>query len=79
MGTVSGMYVFSGRGPNLKIKVIPKGIVKPILKSEFTPAGINQTRHRILIDIGIQLQIIMPSKGRAQRYPLAMSWLKLLL
>lgn len=71
MGTVSGMYVFSGRGPNLKIKVIPKGIVKTNLKSEFTPAGINQTRHRILIDIGIQLQIIMPSKRESTEVSLS--------
>lgn len=63
LGTVSGMYIFSGRGPNLKIKIIPKGNVKTNLKSEFTPAGINQTRHRILIDITVQLLIVMPSKS----------------
>ncbi|HHX58006.1 MAG TPA: sporulation protein YunB, partial [Clostridiales bacterium] len=47
----------------LKIKIIPKGNVKTNLKSEFTPAGINQTRHRILIDITVQLLIVMPSKS----------------
>ncbi|NLK71123.1 MAG: sporulation protein YunB [Clostridiales bacterium] len=65
IGTVSGMYVFSGRGPNLKIKVIPKGNVRTNLKSEFTSAGINQTRHRILIEITVQLNIIMPSKSES--------------
>jgi len=60
VGSVSGVNLFSGKGPKLKVKVIPIGDVSTTLRSEFTSAGINQTRHRIIVDVSVDITTIMP-------------------
>lgn len=51
LGSLSGSYLLSGRGPKVKIKICPTGDATVTLKSSFDSAGINQTRHRIYAEI----------------------------
>lgn len=51
LGSLSGSYLLSGRGPEVKIKICPAGDASVKLKSSFDSAGINQTRHRIYAEI----------------------------
>lgn len=51
LGSLSGSYLLSGRGPEVKIKICPVGDASVKLRSSFDSAGINQTRHRIYAEI----------------------------
>lgn len=60
LGTISGIQIFYGKGPEIKIFVSPRGYVQTNLISEFSSAGINQTLHRILIEISVDISAIIP-------------------
>lgn len=60
LGTVTGLHMFYGQGPEIPIKVQPAGYVETTLISEFSDAGINQTLHRIIIKISIDISAIIP-------------------
>lgn len=65
IGSVSDSYLLSGKGPKVKIKFLPEGSVSTDLKSDFSSAGINQTCHRISIDINAEAVVILPSESFA--------------
>jgi sporulation protein YunB len=52
--------IFGGVGVKVKIKTVPLGDTKIECKSEFDSVGINQTRHRIILDIKTYYTIIAP-------------------
>ena len=60
LGSIIGGTVFSGRGPFIEIKLIPSNYITTKIANEFTEAGINQTRHRILLDINMTVTTILP-------------------
>ena len=60
LGTVSGFEIFYNQGPLIPIKVQPEGYVEAILISSFESAGINQTLHRIIIEIKTEISAIIP-------------------
>lgn len=63
LGTFSGITLFSGRGPNINIKLIPVGDVTCNFISEFEDAGINQTIHKLYVTIDTNVNIILPLKS----------------
>lgn len=64
LGTILGMELFAGRGPNLKFYTSLSGNAITDFSSKFESAGINQTRHQIMIDVTSDIYIIS-SKGSA--------------
>lgn len=60
LGVIFGNSLFSAEGPRIKVKVIPSGSVETDFKSEFTSAGINQTRHRIYLEVKTKVGIVIP-------------------
>ena len=60
LGTFTGINLFSGHGPDITIKIIPIGNVLCDFKSQFIEAGINQTLHKIYIDVMVDISIILP-------------------
>lgn len=61
VGTLSGSPLLSGKGFDISIKVLPFGSVKCQFVSEFESAGINQTRHKIYLDVLASISIILPT------------------
>lgn len=51
VGTISGINLFSGVGPDITVHFEKEGSVKTNIKSSFSSAGINQTLHRIYIEV----------------------------
>ena len=51
MGALTGVSFLSGFGPKIKIHVSPSGDIKTNIRSEFLSSGVNQTIHRIYLDI----------------------------
>lgn len=62
IGNFLGSNLFSGYGPNVKMKVVLLGTVETDLKSEFTEKGINQTLHRVYLQIDCKIQILSSYK-----------------
>ena len=62
VGNLTGISILAGRGPELKVKVIPIGSVQTELSSQFVSAGINQTQHRIIMTVTSNVDIILPSE-----------------
>lgn len=60
LGAVFGQTIFAARGPKINIRVIPIGSVETDFKSEFSSAGINQTRHRIYILFNVEMGVAIP-------------------
>lgn len=60
LGTVVGSKWFSGYGPNISFRLIPEGSVHTRLENKFDSAGINQTRHQIMLEIEVQFTAVIP-------------------
>lgn len=60
LGSLSGIAFFAGRGPDINIKALPVGNIDTSFSSEFIPAGINQTLHKLFIDVTASVSIIIP-------------------
>ncbi len=60
IGSFTGFKLLSGRGPGVKIRISSIGNVETDLKSEFISQGINQTLHRIYLQIKCQVNILTP-------------------
>lgn len=61
LGTFLGSHWFTGRGPYIRIPVSMSGSVLTTVTSTFTQAGINQTFHRIEMQIKTNMEIAVPS------------------
>lgn len=72
LGTILGMELFAGRGPNLKFYTSLSGNAITDFSSKFESAGINQTRHQIMIDVTSDIYIIS-SKGSAGKITVSTS------
>lgn len=64
IGSFSGMPIFVGRGPNVNIKLLPIGSISGHFISKFTSAGINQTNHRIYLNVTSDISVILPTNSQ---------------
>lgn len=60
IGNFTGNSLLAGRGPSIKVKLIPTGTVNIEFKTEFVSTGINQTRHRVYLEIKSKMGIVAP-------------------
>lgn len=67
VGSISGNKLLSGKGPAIKVKVETLGDIQTSVKSELKSAGINQTLHKIYMDISCELCIISPYKDVTEK------------
>ncbi len=59
-GTLTGNPFLSGWGPEVEVRLIPAGFVQTQVKNVFDSAGINQTRHQILLNVRLDIQAVLP-------------------
>ena len=60
LGVLSGIDFLAGWGPAIPVKVLPVGGVSTTPVSRFESAGINQTMHRIYLDIVVDMRVAIP-------------------
>ena len=60
LGSLTGTKLFSGVGPNIKIKLSTTGNVETSIRSEFESTGINQTIHRLYLDVICNVSVLTP-------------------
>ncbi len=59
-GSITGIKILAGMGPDIKIKVTSTGRVNTDVRSEFISKGINQTIHRVYLQIDCIVNILTP-------------------
>lgn len=62
LGTLTGWAFLSGRGPEVRARILSVGDVALDLRHDFSDAGINQTVHRIYLDISVSVYLALPGK-----------------
>ncbi len=63
LGYFTGIPLFSGRGPNINIKVMPVGSLDIEFTSNFKSCGINQTNHQIILNLKSSVSLILPANN----------------
>jgi len=62
LGTLTGIALFSGRGPKIKLSASPIGIIGSSFDSQFINVGINNTLHKIYLTVNARVEMNLPIK-----------------
>ncbi len=60
LGSFSGISILAGYGPKIAYQVNPYGEVFCYFSSKFNSAGINQTYHKLYLNIKINVHVVLP-------------------
>ena len=61
IGSLTDIAMLSGRGPSIDVRLLTITSVDTSFSNVFTSAGINQTRHQILMNVDVDIGIILPT------------------
>ncbi len=59
-GTLSGIDFLANFGPRFQIGMFPYGKALVDIESRFSDAGINQTRHQMLLTVDLEISLLLP-------------------
>ncbi|MGN1074479.1 MAG: sporulation protein YunB [Eubacteriales bacterium] len=62
LGSLSRSALLYGRGPRVRVAVVPSGSVRCGVDSAFESAGINQTRHTVTVTVEAEVCILLPGE-----------------
>ena len=60
VGSLTGSALLAGRGPAISVRMESVGSSNAWFENEFLSAGINQTRHNIVLHIDVYVSILLP-------------------
>lgn len=60
VGNLTGVSLLMGRGPKVPVKIITMTSSRVEFNNSIVTAGINQTKHQILLDIEVYVSILLP-------------------
>ena len=60
LGNLLGSTLLAGKGPAIPVELIMLSSSVAGFRSELTTAGINQTRHQILLELNVEASVLMP-------------------
>lgn len=63
MGYIFKSNILAYYGPSITIKMEPIGFIETKYISQFESAGINQTRHRIYVQVKTEVRVILPMQN----------------
>ncbi len=67
IGTLSGVDVLYGMGPDIPLEIKPYGNANAELKTKFYSAGINQTIFEVMAEVSAEISVLMPTIRTAER------------
>lgn len=67
LGSFTGFKLLAGKGPGVPIRISSIGNVETDIRSEFTAKGINQTLHRIYLQVECEISILTPYEDITQK------------
>ncbi len=60
LGTLTGSALLAGRGPGFTVRMQSVGSCSARFENRFSQAGINQTTHRIILCVEVNMSILLP-------------------
>ena len=60
LGSLFDLDLVWAKGPEIHVHSLVAGTVSALMKSEFSSSGINQTLHRIILDVDVPLTVLLP-------------------
>ena len=60
VGTLTGSALLAGRGPRITVRMESLGTSEVRFEYAFTSAGINQTRHQIMLNVDVYVSVLLP-------------------
>lgn len=60
LGNLTGNLLFSGMGPDIPVRILSVGSASTSFENQFSAAGINQTRHQIVLNIRVTVNMLLP-------------------
>ena len=73
VGTLTGSALLAGRGPRISVRMESVGSSSASFENEFISAGINQTKHQIVLEIDVSASILLPGFSTAVVVPNAVT------
>lgn len=62
LGSLTGQALLSGAGPSVRVRVDSVGSVTADYSNTFTEAGVNQTLHRVCLDVEATVYLFLPGE-----------------
>ena len=66
LGSATGLTLFSGTGPYVKVKIGMSGATKTDFENIFEAAGVNQTQHSVMLNL--DTTVILSVSGKRITY-----------
>lgn len=63
LGNLTGAAALFGRGSALRVRVLSAAAPSAAFRSSFTAAGVNQTLHRVVMDVNVRLSLLLPGQN----------------
>lgn len=60
IGSLTGSALLAGRGPRITVRMESVGSSEASFQNAFSSAGINQTKHQIILTIDVYVSILLP-------------------
>jgi sporulation protein YunB len=60
LGQALGSKLLASYGPLIKVVIVPIGTVQVKVSDDFDEAGINQTKHRLLLNVETKVRVVVP-------------------
>lgn len=64
LGAALGVTLFAGAGPQIPISIVPVGSISSDFATEFEACGINQTRHKVYLQLTASIRIVIPNGAK---------------
>jgi len=60
LGQLTGLRFLAAWGPDIPVRMVPVGALTATPMASFQSAGLNQTWHRVLLDIEVMMRVVVP-------------------
>lgn len=64
LGAVLGLTLLAGSGPLIPVSIVPVGSIGTNFVTEFEACGINQTRHKVYLQLTASIRIVIPTGAK---------------
>lgn len=64
LGAALGLTLLAGSGPGVPVSIVPIGSVATEFATEFEACGINQTRHKVYLQLTASIRIVIPTEAK---------------